>query len=396
MAIAIEPRVVAASPRTESVAVAATSLWHAYTAVFAAACVMVGVYWDISWHMSIGRDTFWTPAHLLIQAGGLIAGISSGYVALKTTFRGTEEARASSVGFWGFRAPLGAWVCIWGCGAMLTSAPFDNWWHDAYGLDVKIVSPPHVILALGIYAIVVGALLLTLAQQNRADDKTRGRLATMLAVTGGLFIMNFSLFLTEFSERQAQHSGLFYQVTALAFPFALIAMSRAIKLKWSATAAAAAYTGVMLALMWIIQLFPATPKLGPIYQPITHMVALSFPLLIIAPAIVLDIALERFKTNNLSLLAVVCGVLFVGAFVAVQWPFATFLVTNPLAKGFVFNADNFVYWMSPVYEATTRQFPTPRPGATPISVELAKAVVFATLSSFVGLRWGTWMTKVQR
>ena len=30
---------------------------------------------------------------------------------------------------------------------MLTSAPFDNWWHDAYGLDVKIISPPHMFLA---------------------------------------------------------------------------------------------------------------------------------------------------------------------------------------------------------------------------------------------------------
>src|SRR3954470_20523820 len=163
---------------------------HAYACVFAALCVMVGVYWDISWHMSIGRDSFWTPAHLLIQAGGLIAGISSGYVALKTTFRGTQAERDASVSFWGFRAPLGAWIAVWGCGAMLTSAPFDNWWHNAYGLDVRIISPPHAVLAIGIYSIVVGALLLTLAQQNRAAKESQKRLAIMLAATGGLFIMN--------------------------------------------------------------------------------------------------------------------------------------------------------------------------------------------------------------
>jgi hypothetical protein len=156
-----------------------TSLWHAYTAVFSAACVMVGVYWDISWHMSIGRDTFWTPAHLLIQSGGLIAGVSSGYVALRTTFRGSASERDSAVPFWGFRAPLGAWICIWGCLAMLTSAPFDNWWHNAYGLDVKIVSPPHTLLALGIFSIVLGALLLTMAQQNRARADERARLALL-------------------------------------------------------------------------------------------------------------------------------------------------------------------------------------------------------------------------
>src|SRR5665213_2583185 len=164
-----------------------TGRWHAYIAVVAAACVIVGVYWDISWHMSIGRDTFWTPAHLLIQAGGLIAGVSSGYVALHTTFRGTPEERAASVSFWGFRAPLGAWISIWGCGAMLTSAPFDNWWHNAYGLDVKIVSPPHAMLAVGIFAIVLGALLLTLAQQNRASNADRRKLAWLLALIGGLF-----------------------------------------------------------------------------------------------------------------------------------------------------------------------------------------------------------------
>jgi hypothetical protein len=133
-----------------SQATATPRLWHAYSSVFAAACVMVGVYWDISWHMSIGRDTFWTPAHLLIQAGGLIAGISSGYVALKTTIAGSAAERQASVQFWGFRAPLGAWLSIWGCGAMLTSAPFDNWWHNAYGLDVRIISPPHAVLAIGI------------------------------------------------------------------------------------------------------------------------------------------------------------------------------------------------------------------------------------------------------
>src|SRR5881628_2316719 len=85
--------------RAAPVASAVSTRWHAYTAVFAAACVMAGVYWDISWHMSIGRDTFWTPAHLLIQAGGLLAGLSSGVLALHTTFRGTPEAKASAVSF---------------------------------------------------------------------------------------------------------------------------------------------------------------------------------------------------------------------------------------------------------------------------------------------------------
>jgi hypothetical protein len=393
MAIAIEPRH-AFARRATPTAVTAPA-WHAYTAVFAAVCVMVGVYWDISWHMSIGRDSFWTPAHLLIQAGGLIAGISSGYVALRTTFWGTDAERSATVGFWGFRAPLGAWTCIWGCGAMLTSAPFDNWWHNAYGLDVRIVSPPHALLAVGIFSIVVGALLLTLAEQNRADDTSRGRFAWLLAATGGMLTMNFALFLTEYSERQSMHGATFYYVTALAFPLALSTLSRAIKLRWAATSAAACFTALMLGLMWFIQLFPATPKLGPIYQHVTHMVTLSFPVLIIVPAVFIDLIMHRFdgKLGTLALAAII-GPVFVVSFVLVQWPFASFLVQSSLARGAFFNADNFVYWMNPVYEAGTRRF---RPaGDWPIVVHFALACIVATATSAVGLLRGGWMRKVRR
>ena len=386
-----------ASPTVATTGAATSSRWHAYTAVFAAACVMVGVYWDISWHMSIGRDSFWTPAHLLIQAGGLIAGLSSGYVAIKTTFFGSDAERNSAVSFWGFKAPLGAWICVWGCGAMLTSAPFDNWWHNAYGLDVRIISPPHAVLAIGIYSIVVGALLLTLAQQNRADERTQRKLAWVLAATGGLFIMNFALFLTEFGERRMMHSPKFYEVVSLAFPFALTAMARAIKLRWAATAAAAFFTAITLVLMWTLQLFPATPKLGPIYQHITHLVTLSFPLLVVVPAFFIDLVIHRLDDRLPTLpLALVTGVVFVVAFVAAQWPFASFLMYSPLANGPVFNAENFVYWMSPTYVALTRRFDPPAPGSWPLLAHFGIMLVLATISSTQGLRLGRWMRRVRR
>jgi hypothetical protein len=369
--------------------------WHAYTVVFAAACVMTGVYWDISWHMSIGRDTFWTPAHLLIQAGGLTAGLSSGYVALTTTFRGSDELRNAAVSFWGFRAPLGAWTCIWGCGAMLTSAPFDNWWHNAYGLDVRIISPPHALLAVGIFSIVVGALLLTLAQQNRADERDRRRLAWMLAATGGFLLMNFALFLTEYSERRMMHGARYYYVNALGFPLGLAMLARAIKLRWAATAAAVCFTAFMLALMWIIALFPATPKLGPIFQHVTHMVTLSFPALLIVPAVFIDLIVQRLDGKlPTPALAAIIGPTFVATFVAAQWPFATFLMKSPLAEGRLFNADNFVYWMSPTYETLTKRFDPP--AAWPIGVHLLIAAIVATVTSAWGLARGRWMTRVRR
>src|SRR4051812_10662881 len=261
-----------APPKTSAHAGSLDFAWHAYAVVTAATMVVVGLLWDISWHMSIGRDTFWTPAHMLIQGGGLIAGFGSGGLALYLTFKASEAERASTVSFWGFRAPFGAWVCVLGCGAMLTSAPFDNWWHDAYGLDVRIVSPPHVLLGLGMLGIVLGALLRTLALQNRPDSVVRRRAALMHTWSTGLFITIISVLLMEWTDRTQMHSGSFYIAMSLGMPMILCAAAVAGEVKWPATSAAAVYMLVFAGTSWILMLFPATPKLGPIYRDITHYV----------------------------------------------------------------------------------------------------------------------------
>jgi hypothetical protein len=367
--------------------------WHAPAVVYAAVGMMIGVYWDISWHMSIGRDSFWTPAHLLIQAGGLIAGLTSGYVALKTTFGAAPAAKANAVSFWGFRAPLGAWVCIWGCLAMVTSAPFDNWWHNAYGLDVRIISPPHTVLALGIAAIGVGALLLTLAWQNR--ETRHQRLAMWLfIVAGALLLMDRAIMLTEFSGRNQQHTGSFYRVSMLAYPMAVVVMAKASKLKWAATLTAAVFMAIMLALMWIVQLFPATPKLGPIYQNITRMVGMAFPVLIVVPALGVDLVMQRMRARPLALAPALSAV-FLILFIGVQWPFASFLMTDA-ARNWFFNAENFVYWLSPAGAEWARTFQQDPPGSPPFAAQLLIAFLLGTFSSYVGLWFGQWMTKVRR
>ena len=383
----------AAHAITEDLDEARPFAWHAAAVTFGAVCVMVGVYWDISWHMTIGRDTFWTPAHLLIQAGGLIAGLTSGYVAIRTTFGGSVGVQDASVTFWGFKAPLGAWVAIWGCFAMVSSAPFDNWWHDAYGLDVRIISPPHTVLALGIAGVGIGALLLTLAAQNREGPQQRSAMWLFL-IAGSLLFMDRAILLTEYSWKNLMHGGEFYRVSALAYPMALVLMARASKVKWAATTTAGIFTALMLALMWIIQLFPATPKLGPIYQNITHMVAMDFPVLVVVPAIGIDLVMQRLKLRPL-LLSVVLSAVFLALFIAVQWPFASFLM-SPAARNWFFNADNFVYWMSARGVENARAWQAADPGAWPFAAQMGLALVLGTFSSWVGLWFGTWMTKVKR
>ena len=78
---------------------------------------MIGAYWDVAWHQTIGRDTFWTPAHLAIQLCGVLGGLTSGFLILSTTFGHSPAAsqrRAASVKIWGFRGPLGAFIACLG------------------------------------------------------------------------------------------------------------------------------------------------------------------------------------------------------------------------------------------------------------------------------------------
>ena len=368
--------------------------WHAYAVVAAAAMVVIGLIWDISWHMSIGRDTFWTPAHLLIQGGGLLAGLSSGALALHTTFRGTRAAKASAVSFWGFRAPFGAWVSILGCGGMLTSAPFDDWWHNAYGLDVRIVSPPHILLGIGMMGIVTGAMLRTLALQNREDTASRKRAGLLFSLATGLFLTIVSVLLMEWSDRTLMHSGTFYRALSLAVPLVLVATAVAGRSRWPATTSAAIYTAVLLGTSLVLMLFPATPKLGPIYRDITHYIPLDFPLLLIAPAFAIDLTWQRVRDWPQLRAAAALGTVFLVTLVVVQWPFASFLMEH--GRNWFFHTDNFVYWQNVPSERFSFQFQRPSVDDPPLIVDLASALVFATLASLVGLWRGRWMTKVRR
>ena len=373
--------------------------WQLAAVIFAATSVIVGLIWDISWHMTIGRDTFWTPAHLAIYTGGAVAGLASGYEVLRRSFFSPGQA-ADGVTIWRlFRGPLGGWLCIWGAVAMLTSAPFDDWWHAAYGLDVKIISPPHAILALGFITILGGALIMAVAEQGReadravADGASAGIAPWIVAYAGGLVLGMLSIFTTEYHPRELMHRGIFYAVSSLVFPFALVAASRSTRLRYGATATALVYTVVMCVQAWLLPLFEGSPKLGPIRTAVTHMVSLDFPLLLLAPALCIDLVMPRLRARNLWVQAAALGVLFLMVHVATQWPFANFLVSDA-SRNWFFNTDNIPYMMPPNWMRPMRQFAEESTAQAVRAIGLA--ALLAVLSARTGLAWGNWLRSVRR
>jgi len=373
--------------------------WYLWSSVLATVFISSGLYWDISWHMTIGRDTFWTPAHLLIQFGAVLAGLSAAWLIFGTTFAGDVEAKESSVKIMGLLGPLGAFICAWGAAAMVISAPFDNWWHNAYGLDVKIISPPHEVLGFGIQAIGFGGVILIAGRMNRTQGALRMRLQLLLLALGGFVITHAMMGLLEYTDRALMHTGLMYLALSLGPLFILETFGRASGMRWARTIIASVYMVLFLLAEWIFPLFAAEPKLGPVYQRVTHMVPLGFPLLLVVPAFALD-----FIWPKLSALwpqpgfwskwaqSAVAGLVYVAVFMAVQWPFGNFLML-PAARNWVFGTQIEAYMVPPDWYGVRNLF---WPNEHHFWRNLGLALCAATMVTRLAMTFGNWMKKVQR
>jgi hypothetical protein len=367
--------------------------WYIWLSVLAVTSSVVGIVWDISWHRSIGRDTFWTPAHVAIYLCGVLAGVVSGYLILSTSFDGTSRLRESSVTMWGFRGPLGAFIAAWGGIAMLVSAPFDNWWHAAYGLDVRIISPPHALLFLGNCAIYIGVLTLILGQMNRVEEAPRWTLSWMFLYAGAMLVTGLAIFILSYSFPNQMHSAMFYRAACTAFPFALAGIGQASDQRWASTKMAAIYMAFCMAAVWIMPLFPAEPKLGPVYHRVTHFIPAPFPILLIVPAFFLDLSRQKLTGRNRWLQAAVAGTMFLLALLTVQWPFSTFLL-SPAARNWFFGSHYFDYATRPAGPIARFLFFDMDKGE--FRTNLALALFFAILMTRLGMAWGESLRRVRR
>ncbi len=375
--------------------------------LFASAAIVIGLHWDISWHRSIGRDTFWSPPHVLEQVAASLAGLFCGWRVIYTSFLGTDADRAKAVPFWKiFHGPLGGWVCIWGTIAMITSAPFDDWWHSAYGLDVEILSPPHVFLLLGMATVQLGAMLLMLADQNREGTEGSLRRAVFFSTSMGLIVLMFTTVTFEYTSLpNHQHAPIFYQITAALHPILLLAVARAGRARFPATIAAGTYMLVMIVMNWVLALVPATPMLAPIYNQLTHLVPPGFPMLLIFPALAFDLIIAKTRHVSDWLLAPVLGVVFVAVLLLVQWPMSSVLLSLDQPNYF-FGIGYWDYsarvgpWTKVFFDVPgytwSKNVMTGQLDVGAMAVALAIAAALGTVASRAGLAWGRWMTRVQR
>ena len=277
----------------------------------------LGLSWDTQWHALIGRDRFWTPPHMLIYTAIGGAGLVSLFVVFIETLRykypSTGVNEQSTIGMFRiFRAPLGFVVCGWGPMICLIAAPFDNYWHQLYGIDITLWAPFHIMGTLG--GILAGIGLICAFASEAVIDRQSERLPRtflglsasewgILILLGAMLRLTLSA-LTQFPNFTVGPFELLTYPLPLAFGAGLciIGCIRCIRIRYSITILgilATLHTLISEAFVpWAIRVFVTQSHLTyrfPSHLPFFNVTAVMLPIAFIVTGLVIDSIRPSFK-----------------------------------------------------------------------------------------------------
>jgi hypothetical protein len=145
----------------------------------------------------------------------------------------------------------------------------------------------------------------------------------------------------------------------------------------------------------------AVPRLAPIWNPRTYLWPPYFPVLLVIPALGMDLVRRRLSGANPWLLSLALGFTFVVLLCAAQWPMSTFMVHGDSHTWF-FHGHEWPYstrlgpWEHRFWATERTNAGTDDPRFLSLVPGLALATVAGTIASRIGLAWGGWMSRVKR
>jgi hypothetical protein len=358
--------------------------WPSIAALVSCTSMLVGWHWDISWHRSIGRDTPFTLPHLAIYAALIIAFGYNAWLVLSHTFGAARERPAIKV--LGFRAPSACFLTLWAILVMFAGILFDTWWHDSYGLDVGVFSPPHYVLSFSLAFIYLGQFAYVILARNLDGSKAGFYIA--VAIWGLYF--GHQLILDPSYGTNAVLTKAYLVSSAIVLPVSFVLVQRVLEWRWAPLASAAVYTVVVIVLMQVFQLFPAEPAMGPVYHRLPNFLPPLFPLFLVVPACLMGEVAWRYRTGSRVKASLILGPLFVISFAGSNFAWA-WLVDGSLGQ------NRFIGGMYPGVVFYEGLLEVTRMTGTSLEWSLGLlACILAMGSCWAGFVAGDWFKRLQR
>ena len=269
----------------------------------------IGFYWDVAWHIDLGRDKeLFTPPHTMILLGlGAVLFAGGTAVVLASATRAETRLRLGP-----FRVPWsGLALILIGGGAML-GFPLDELWHRAYGIDVTMWGPTHLIMIGG--ASITG-IALWLALGEAGARPVKGTFARrMHVVVAGATLAALSALQGEFDFGVPQFQLLYHPVLVLLAAAAGLTAARIVLGRGGALRAAVGF----IAVRGIIAIF-----VGGFGHTVPH-----FPLYL-APAIAVELAAWLVGTQRIGRFALASGAGVASIGLAGEWAWSHAWMPHP-------------------------------------------------------------------
>jgi hypothetical protein len=256
----------------------------------------VGFFWDLSWHRDFGRESSFSPPHIVVLAGLFIGGV----VAVWRVWRTPSAAYRHPLG--GGRLLLAGVVCeILGLG-------WDDLWHRLFGLDLDagLWSPPHLMVILGVWIQAAGCVTAALS------DEPRARPGAAYLAAGALLASVAPIFGP--IEYMPSHRDPFLYPILMAFvaAFVLFAGRAAVNQPSGCTIIAVLYSlvrGVPGLLLWL-----------------SGSMVSGYPTPLVVPAVLADWILNRPASSSRGT-AILAGGVF-GLLPFLEWPLVNWVASH--------------------------------------------------------------------
>ena len=241
-----------ATPKLNTTRTQARDLWSLGVLpvmVFGALAGSFGVNWDISWHIDIGRDTFFTMPHNFIYASMLVVLLTSLYGLVRD-----QRDTKAHLRFGQLRLHPGLLVGSISTFLILVFAPADELWHQFFGVDATLWGPMHLIGLTGFSLFVFAAIVTSVVEREISTDGNRKTLFSLLTVFfSGILLTWMVLFLAEYEFNVAQFPVLLHPLLLAGLTtLPLVLAARLNPQPWAATTATVVFTLIRLALMaWL-------------------------------------------------------------------------------------------------------------------------------------------------